>query len=485
MKARKLPLILLCGAVLTGCAEKSSESIVKPDEPQLAAVQPTTETTSIKDDVLAMIADSGENFIHFDFMPKDSSFTVSYKGTEFFTIDAGRPVDESDKIKVADYNFDGYDDIFIPDEETSFGHVLGDYYLCDPQTLDFGKSEELGVFFGRGIEMKADLTYKRLIMEYTERTSEFIVKDCALNYVWEGGRLVPHSLTKKYENADSIATAEEMFTDTYEFEDGRYEVLKERRVFKNQSNELLRTEENVGYVRVTDSAVQYMKGDAFVPKRVEVESKGQRMTYTFDDNYNTVLEKREKYDGIRHETVNELDTGDYLRVTDDAVEYMKGKSVIQSIPVSDIFPDIEPLKYSSLPAFKDELYGIKLVRMDLDFDGTRDLCVCLNPREQGEKPKYAYYLINTKAGKLERMEKLSEDGRMFTPDPFEKVLCHVETKFNEDHSTTANYYKWEGDKAVLYKREEGDSEMTKVGRYEESMRVYRIDENGNEKLSRT
>ena len=260
MKARKLPLILLCGAVLTGCAEKSSESIVKPDEPQLAAVQPTTEAPSIKDEVLAMIADSGENFIHFDFTPKGSSFTVSYKGTEFFTIDAGRPVDESDKIKVADYNFDGYDDIFIPDEETSFGHVLGDYYLCDPQTLDFGKSEELGVFFGRGTEMKADLTYKRLIMEYTERTSEFIVKDCALNYVWEGGRLVPHSLTKKYENADSIATAEEMFTDTYEFEDGRYEVLKERRVFKNQSNDLLRTEENVGYVRVTDSAVQYMKG---------------------------------------------------------------------------------------------------------------------------------------------------------------------------------------------------------------------------------
>jgi hypothetical protein len=164
---------------------------------------------------------------------------------------------------------------------------------------------------------------------------------------------------------------------------------------------------------------------------------------------------------------------------------MKGKSVIQSIPVSDIFPDTEPLKYSSLPAFKDELYGIKLVRMDLDFDGTRDLCVCLNPREDGKKPKYAYYLMNTKAGKLERMEKLSEDGRLFTPDPFEKVLCHVETKFNEDHSTTANYYKWEGDKAVLYKREEGDSEMTKVGRYEESMRVYRIDENGNEKLSRT
>ena len=227
------------------------------------------------------------------------------------------------------------------------------------------------------------------------------------------------------------------------------------------------------------------EGDAFVPKRAEVESKGQRMTYTFDDNYNTVLEKREKYDGIRHETVKELDTGDYLRVTDDAVEYMKGKSVIQSIPVSDIFPDTEPLKYSSLPAFKDELYGIKLVRMDLDFDGTRDLCVCLNPREQGEKPKYAYYLMNTKAGKLERMEELSEDGRLFTPDPFEKVLCHVETKFNEDHSTTANYYKWEGDKAILYKREEGDSEMTKVGRYDESMRVYRIDENGNEKLSRT
>ena len=117
------------------------------------------------------------------------------------------------KIAVADYNFDGFDDIYIPYEyPTDYGY----YYCYDPKKNTFEENSELAAV-GRFMTVSGDMTLTEHHDDgYIDRTTE---------YKWTAGKLAPVMRTEVYKSSVDNLT----HTDIYRYDSNGVEYLDEAR----------------------------------------------------------------------------------------------------------------------------------------------------------------------------------------------------------------------------------------------------------------
>ena len=100
---------------------------------------------------------------------------------------------DTNNIVVGDFNYDNYNDIFIPYENSGSSTIYGDYYCYIPIENNFTKSNELAKV-GRILTIdgdsilseKYDDTYKNYLMEYK----------------WTNGKLNPFKKTETYTSTE-------------------------------------------------------------------------------------------------------------------------------------------------------------------------------------------------------------------------------------------------------------------------------------------
>lgn len=122
-------------------------------------------------------------------------------------------VPDTEKIIIADFNFDGYDDIFIPYENYGSSIIYGDYYCYILLENNFVKSSELAKI-GRMLNIEED----NILSEYQndEYTERFI------EYQWENSKLNAFRKTETYTSYEDG----QLHTNVYGYTDDGSEYLE-------------------------------------------------------------------------------------------------------------------------------------------------------------------------------------------------------------------------------------------------------------------
>lgn len=102
-------------------------------------------------------------------------------------------VPDVNNIIVADFNYDGYDDVFIPYENSGSYSIYGDYYCYIPIENNFTKSSELAKI-GKILTIAGDdILSEKLYDEYS---------DIFMEYKWTNGKLKPFRKTELYTSSE-------------------------------------------------------------------------------------------------------------------------------------------------------------------------------------------------------------------------------------------------------------------------------------------
>lgn len=102
-------------------------------------------------------------------------------------------VPDINNIIVGDFNYDGYDDIFIPYENSGSYSIYGDYYCYIPIENNFTKNSELAKI-GKILTIAGDdILSEKLYDEYT---------DVLMEYKWTNGKLKPFRKTELYTSSE-------------------------------------------------------------------------------------------------------------------------------------------------------------------------------------------------------------------------------------------------------------------------------------------
>ncbi len=140
-------------------------------------------------------------------------------------------IDPSTLINISDFDFDGYDDLFIPQEIGTL-NTLGIYMHYNPETETFEDWEEMAdinVCSQTDDDGKLHTTVKNSALENTSRT-----------YVWnEDKQLVLVESIVQYKFDDSS----EIYIDYFEYPDGVETLVKRERMLFDENNEYIGTEE--------------------------------------------------------------------------------------------------------------------------------------------------------------------------------------------------------------------------------------------------
>lgn len=111
--------------------------------------------------------------------------------------------DICDRTQFADYDFDGYDDLFIPEGE----YNKGIYYHFNPDNQTFEKWDELNAL-GRSVSITSENQ-----LYYYELSN-------MIYYVWENGSLKPAKIVEKLSGRNNY-----LFEKTYEFDENGEKIL--------------------------------------------------------------------------------------------------------------------------------------------------------------------------------------------------------------------------------------------------------------------
>lgn len=139
----------------------------------------------------------------------DTSLDFIVDGITVKTIDFTY-IPDSEKITVADFNCDGYDDIFIPYENST---VYGEYYCYIPIENSFTKNSELAKI-GRRLEISGENTLCE--KQYDE------YKDIKIEYKWTDGKLKPFRKTELYTSVEDY----QQHTNVYSYTENGEEYLE-------------------------------------------------------------------------------------------------------------------------------------------------------------------------------------------------------------------------------------------------------------------
>lgn len=270
-------------------------------------------------------------------------------------------------------------------------------------------------------------------------------------------------------NTDKFIYSEELA-----MEDG-----KGRQMTLDRSNKtiLINTD---GIIRSSRDVVLKWEDGKIIPISMKISSwpsyyyRTQKIVeYEFDKNDDIIMTKSYHVNSRTGVRIDDDENTPYLRVTDDSVQLMKGSEIFQTMSFNEIFGNNTQVVRNKklIPGAKQDEFGISLIQLDYDLDGTKDLCINLTPESENDSRTYVYYLMDTKTGKYKRWDSLLDDGRLFIFDEQENCICTKSTEYDGTY-----YYKWENDHPVLLKRTLtlNDGEGTSV------LKIYRYDEDGNE-----
>lgn len=122
-------------------------------------------------------------------------------------------VPDKTKIVVADFNFDGYNDIFVPFENNGSYQTFGNYYCYIPIENNFTKNSEL-TKIGKILTIESDnILSERQDDEYTERV---------IQYKWVNSKLKPFKKTETYKSWEDG----QIHTNIYSYTDDGSEYLE-------------------------------------------------------------------------------------------------------------------------------------------------------------------------------------------------------------------------------------------------------------------
>lgn len=254
---KKIVTLILCAGLLCSCADKKENSVsLAPVENSVteciteAVTDKTTEaetetTTEVKTE--APTEEYGKLFCIYS----KTGLTLKMDGVEKNFVEL-QHIPNAEQNVIADFNFDGYEDIFIPLLELDELGRYGNYWLFSPEKDLFYISQELAVADGVGYIMDI---YQHNQLEMVE--FNLYGKEVRF-YEWQGDKLVP-----MYFNDYYYASSDDII-DRYEFDDNGEKILVSR-TFVNPSNGAqYKTVENPIYFRVTDTTVDVMQGENII-----------------------------------------------------------------------------------------------------------------------------------------------------------------------------------------------------------------------------
>ena len=117
-------------------------------------------------------------------------------------------IPDINNIVLGDFNYDGYDDIFVPYENSGSYTIYGDYYCYIPAENNFTKNSELAKINKILNITGDDILSEKLYDEYT---------DVFMEYKWIDGKLKPFRKTELYTSVEDYQQHKNIYSYT---EDG-------------------------------------------------------------------------------------------------------------------------------------------------------------------------------------------------------------------------------------------------------------------------
>lgn len=134
-------------------------------------------------------------------IPESRIISYNLKDTDVELIVDGKTVNtlkheyipDTNNIVVGDFNYDGYDDIFVPYENSGSSTIYGDYYCYIPVENNFTKNSELAKI-GKILTIEGD---DILSEKYYDPYKDYLIE-----YKWTDGKLNPFRKTETYTSAE-------------------------------------------------------------------------------------------------------------------------------------------------------------------------------------------------------------------------------------------------------------------------------------------
>lgn len=220
---KKLLFPLSLAVLLCGCSEKTislPEETVESttaSEPQTAA-----ETTAAVTARIPETTTEPPRVVRLTYTVTENGISLKSDGKAAQTIELGYSP-KNDYISAADFDFDGYQDIFIPFEDS---YRDGCYYRYNPETEQFESWDMLNEI---GYVMETDGDDTLLLKMYSMTGEKYFV------YKWTNGELCPVLLSNYY------YTSEGATDDYYEYSPDGSRILFERHLINPNTSSTYKT----------------------------------------------------------------------------------------------------------------------------------------------------------------------------------------------------------------------------------------------------
>lgn len=243
---KKLVIALTMAAILSGCSAKDKRSVLSEKE-EIAATVTSAESTSATEATTAPESEAtseAEQDSDFQILKvEDDGITVLVHDTiQKIEIDCSQLFEFAERyhenpeyfLAIDDFNFDGYDDLFVP-RGAGVPNIMGTYFYMNP-TANFNPFEEWDELNEIGFLMKADSEKK--ILNFSSRISA-IDHDWII-YKWKAGKLHPVSREYQYQSVYD----NQVYINCFEYDDdGKETLAKIKRALLGENKEWLGTEE--------------------------------------------------------------------------------------------------------------------------------------------------------------------------------------------------------------------------------------------------
>ncbi|MBE6856858.1 MAG: hypothetical protein E7500_05450 [Ruminococcus sp.] len=238
--------LMLCTALLCACAdtEKTPSSLAESSAQETTVATDATEAQTTESKTEATTKnEQGKLFCLYS----KTGLTLKMDGVEKNFVEL-QQVPNAQQTVIADFNFDGYEDIFIPRLEEDPLGFYGDYWVFSPDEDSFVISDELAIADGMGYVLDIYQHNQLISVEYNSYGKIVNL------FEWQDDELI------QLYSEDYYYSGSEDIIDRYEFDDMGEKILVSR-TFVNPSNGAkYKTVDNPVYFKVTDTTVDYMKG---------------------------------------------------------------------------------------------------------------------------------------------------------------------------------------------------------------------------------
>lgn len=258
---KKYAITLLCAALMCGCSDNSGSPHADTEPVSTAAfdsaettVTMTEAETTAEITTQAVTQPAKKKVGYASYSITDERIELSMNGETVTTLTHDPPLPEHGSLTVHDFDFDGYDDVFIPDH---YNGDWGTYYHYLPESREFVVWEEMFAHSSKAYlaEIGDDNTLTMTV--YDIYSSQKYVDE------WKDGKLSTISYDDQYYNEYAI-------TDHYEYRGGE-PVLVYRQYTNSNTGAKFRYEEYPVYFRVTENSILVMQEEKLLQKIENVE----------------------------------------------------------------------------------------------------------------------------------------------------------------------------------------------------------------------